>query len=89
MFSKLIAGLLGVLMLGVGAVSAADELRITKEDTRELMAGTELVVIDVRQPSDWTGSKKKIQGAVREEPQDINAWMTKYPKEKILILYCS
>ena len=38
---------------------------------------------------EWSGSDKKIQGAVRENPADLASWINKYPKDKTLVFYCS
>jgi rhodanese-related sulfurtransferase len=45
--------------------------------------------IDVRSTYDWDNSKEKIPGAIREEPMQFESWMTKYSKEKTLVLYCA
>jgi rhodanese-related sulfurtransferase len=86
---KLISALAVFFILSVASVFAADQLRISKEDVKEMMGNPKMVILDVRQGPDYTGSDKKIQGAVREEPQNIAAWMNKFPKDRILVSYCS
>ena len=72
------------------ALNTSDVPRMTKEQLKPLLGKPDVVIIDVRQPGDWTSGKLKIKGAVRE---DVNApvasWMSRYPKDKTLIFYCS
>jgi rhodanese-related sulfurtransferase len=70
-------------------VSAADPLRITKEELKQRLGNPEIVIVDVRSGRDWTGSERKIAGAVREEPNDVGGWEKRYPKNKPMILYCA
>ena len=70
-------------------VSAADPLRITKEELKQRLGNPEIAIVDVRSGSDWTGSERKIAGAVREEPNDAGGWEKRYAKDKPLILYCA
>lgn len=69
---------------------AADEApRITKEKLKEMFGNPDLIILDVRTGSSWENSMEKIKGAIRENPKSINSWADKYPKDKILVLYCS
>jgi len=72
------------------ALTTSDVPRMTKEQLKPLLEKPDVVIIDVRQPGDWTSGKLKIKGAVRE---DVNApaasWMSRYPKDKTIIFYCS
>ncbi len=63
--------------------------RITKEDLRTVLGDPEVFVIDVRTPQEWEGSDKKIVGAIREDPLELRTWMSKFPKDKTLVFYCS
>jgi rhodanese-related sulfurtransferase len=47
------------------------------------------VVIDVRTGGDYKSSPKKIPGAVRENPIDVENWAGRYPAEKTIVLYCT
>lgn len=47
------------------------------------------VVLDVRSEKDWSASRYKIPGAVREVPGEEQRWMEKYSKDRTYILYCA
>ena len=70
-------------------VSATGPLRITKEELKQRLGNPEIVIVDVRGGSDWKGSERKIAGAVREEPYDVEGWEKRYTKDKPMILYCA
>ena len=70
-------------------VSAAEPLRITKEELKQRLGNPEIVIVDVRSGSDWKGSERKIAGAVREEPNDVGGWEKRYAKDKPMVLYCA
>lgn len=70
-------------------IPQSDVTRMTKEDLRNRLGSPDLVLIDVRYGKDWTESNQKITGAVREDPQAIEKWTGKYPKDKTLVLYCA
>ena len=70
-------------------VSAAEPLRTTKEDLKQRLGNPEIVIVDVRSGSDWKNSQRKIPGAVREEPNDVDGWEKRYSKDRPLILYCA
>ncbi len=64
--------------------------RMSKDELRSLLGSPNLVILDVRLDREWEKSKTKIQGAVREDPEkDTRTWMNRYPKDKILVFYCS
>ncbi len=92
MKKRLLIGALIILFMVGGCTTLAkstDAPRITKEDLKAKLDNPDLVIIDVRYGMDWTGSDLKIKGAVREEPAAVESWAKKYPKEKILVLYCA
>jgi hypothetical protein len=78
-------------LLGPTAASAAsiEVPRISIERTKQMLASSDVVVIDVRTAKTWWRSNAKIKTAVREEPGPPERWMQKYPKDKTLIFYCS
>jgi rhodanese-related sulfurtransferase len=66
---------------------AAEPPRISKEELQAMLGNPDLVIIDDRTGSDWTASEFKIKGAIREDPNKVEAWMDKYPKDKTLVFY--
>ena len=80
---------MGWLVLGaVVTVSlAAEPPRISKEELQAMLGNPDLVIIDDRTGSDWTASEFKIKGAIREDPNKVEAWMDKYSKEKTVVFY--
>ena len=63
--------------------------RMSVEELKSRLDDPALAVIDVRQPRDWDESSIKIKGAVREDPANVAAWASKYPKDKTIVLYCA
>lgn len=87
-------GLVMVLVIFIGVLVGsagwgADVPRMTKDELKSKLGSPEVVVIDVRTQSDWSSSKWKIKGAVREEPSSVQSWMPKYSKDKTYVLYCA
>ncbi len=87
----IILGMLVAVGLGTPAEAASpvDVPRMTKEQVKSLMGNSEFVIIDVRQPKDWDASGSEIKGAIREDPSNVPAWASKYPKKKTLLFYCA
>jgi hypothetical protein len=64
--------------------------KMTKEQLQAMLGNPEVIILDVRVDREWKDSKSKIQGAIREDPwKGIKSWAEKYPKDKMLVLYCS
>ncbi len=80
---------LGLLLFGVLAAGAANVPRMDKDQLKALLGKPELALVDVRSGSDWQESIQKIAGAVREDPDQVETWMNKYPKDKTLVFYCA
>lgn len=78
-----------LMVLLASACSGEEVKRISKEELKGMFGSPDLLIVDVRQPEQWKGDKLKISGAVREEPDQVSAWMGKYPKEKTLVFYCT
>ena len=81
-----------LLGFGIGPIMtwAGDVPRMTKEELKPMLGNPEVIIVDVRAGNDWNGSKEKIQGAVREDPnKNAKSWAGKYSQEKMMILYCS
>jgi hypothetical protein len=71
------------------SAAAGEEVpRMTIGQVKDVLGNPNYVILDVRKSSDWEGSDSKIQGAIREDPSNVNAWIDKYPKDKILLFYC-
>ncbi len=62
---------------------------VSKDQVKQELANPDVIVIDVRTPSSWDSSPWKVQGARRESPADVDKWITKYPKDKTIVLYCA
>ncbi len=73
----------------VAEALAAGVPRISKEDLLAIMTKPDVIIIDVRLSGDAADSGSKIKGAVREDPEKVEAWMDKYPKDKTLVFYCA
>jgi hypothetical protein len=80
--------IMALLVTTITPGQAQEVKRMTVEKLRERLAEPNLVVIDVRSGSDWTGSKEMIKGARREEPGKLD-WAAKYTPGQILVLYCT
>jgi len=62
--------------------------KITKEELLPLLGKADIAIIDLRLPREWDSSDIKLKSAVREDPMKPGQWLDKYPKDKMLILYC-
>jgi hypothetical protein len=82
-FIFFVAGLLATFAI------AADVPKMTKDELKAMLGNPDLIVMDVRLGLDWTGSDLKIQGAVREDPNAVESWANKYPKDKTFVFYCA
>jgi hypothetical protein len=69
--------------------SAEGAPRIDKDTVKGWIGNPQVVIVDVRAGSDWQDSKTKIKGAVRQDPQGVQAWAASLPKEKKIVLYCA
>jgi len=86
----------GVLVLGVAVavllsagVAAAGTPKITSEELKAKLGDPDLVIVDVRRAGHWEASDRKIAGAAREDPKDVEGWAGKYAKDETLVLYCA
>jgi hypothetical protein len=69
--------------------AGSDAPTMTKEELKAHLGVQGFFIIDVRRASDWKKSENKIKGAVREDPDSVKDWASKYPKDKAIILYCA
>ncbi len=84
----LVAGL--AITLNAQALLTPDDVpRMSIEELKQQIGSPNLIIIDVRTPHDWEDSKVKIRGSIREEPSEMDSWMSKYPSNKTLVFYCA
>ena len=69
--------------------TAAEIPRMSKEELKAKLGTPDLVIVDIRVGTDWKASEVKIKGAVRGDPQDIETWAKKFPKDTAFVLYCA
>ncbi len=62
---------------------------ITKEDLKGMLDDPGVIIIDVRLEKSWRSSDRKIRGAIWEDPDRVDEWAGKYPRDKMIVLYCS
>ena len=80
---------LGFVLFSATVALAAEVPRISKEELQSMLGNPDTMIIDVRLSGHLAGSDTKIQGAIREDPEKVNSWMDKYPKDKTLVFYCA
>jgi hypothetical protein len=60
---------------------------LDKTIIKSWLSDREVIILDVRAPKDWNVSDKKIQGAVRQDPDEVKTWVATLPKKKKIVLY--
>ena len=70
---------------GINAEALSDPMTFSASFKSSLTA--DVIIIDVRTNFAWETSELKIMGAVREDPNNVNSWISKYPKDKTLVFY--
>ena len=63
--------------------------RISIEDLKQQIDNPNFIIIDVRSSDEWADSTTKVKGSIREDPSKAASWITKYPPNKTIVLYCS
>lgn len=81
-----VALIVAAMLLPAGALGE-EAPRMTRETLKAAMASNDLVILDVRAEDDWNASEFKITGAVRVDPDNVDAWAKNLSKEKIAVLY--
>lgn len=67
-----------------------DSLRIAVGDFRKRMeAGEEFVFIDTRNPQPWSQSDVKLLEAIRVPLDSLDESLSKIPKDKPIVTYCT
>jgi predicted sulfurtransferase len=68
----------------------ADNLRIAVDDLRKRMeAGEDFVFIDTRNPQTWAQSDVKVPEAIRLPVDRLDENLSKIPKNKPVVAYCT
>jgi hypothetical protein len=85
---KSIALSLALVGLIIVSALAADAVpRISKEQLKEMLDNSDLIILDVRTSGDWQKSKFKIKGAIRRMSKLFDSWDSEFPRGKALVLY--
>ncbi|MCJ7641697.1 MAG: hypothetical protein MUO29_07385 [Desulfobacterales bacterium] len=80
---------LGAIALGSIPAMSQEVPKMSKEELQKVLDKPDVIIVDVRSGTDWKASTMKVKGAVREEPDQVDSWINKYPKDKTLIFYCA
>ena len=68
----------------------ADAPRITVEDLKRRMdAGEDFTVIDIRNPTAWAESDTMLPEAIRLPLDKLEDILTRIPKNKPVVAYCT
>ncbi len=76
------------LGLAIPCLAAQQVPRVSKQTLKSWLNNADVMIIDVRLFS-YNTSKKKIKGAVRKDPFNVESWAGTLPKDKKIVLYCS
>jgi hypothetical protein len=60
---------------------------MTLEKLKVQLDAIKIIIFDVRIEGDWSASKLKVAGAIRDDPKAFDHWAVTNPKEKTLVLY--
>jgi len=67
-----------------------DSLRITVDDVRKRMeAGEEFIFVDTRNPEAWSQSDMKLPKAIRVPLDSLDENLSKIPKDRPIVTYCT
>ena len=89
---RLFIGLIFIFFVVVGVTTfalSADIPKMTIDELKSMLGNSDLVIVDVRLGRDLADSDLKIKGAAREDPNAVESWVNKYPKEKTVVAYCA
>ena len=100
MKSPIMATLAAAIMVALVCLSAGistpkdrdisgDAPRITMEELKSMLGDPNLVIIDSLVGDQWETVAQKLPGAVHEDPEDVDSWADKYPKDKTIVTYCA
>jgi rhodanese-related sulfurtransferase len=60
---------------------------LDQENVKSVLSDHNVILLDVRAPKNWNVSDKKIKGAMRQDPYEVNIWAANLPKDKKIVLY--
>ena len=73
--------------LSATTATSKDVSTITNQELRSMLGDSDVTILDVRPKQQWKASELKIRGAIYENPNEVESWAERYPKDKTLILY--
>lgn len=91
LFNTAFLAIFAIVLIGasIGTSQQTVVPLMSKEELKEKMDGPDIAVLDVRAEKDWLISDSKIKKSIREDPWKVEAWENKYPKDKLIVLYCA
>jgi hypothetical protein len=66
---------------------SGDAPKIKMEKLITMLGDPNLVIIDSLVGDQWATVAQKLPGAVHENPDDVESWADKYPKDKTIVTY--
>ncbi len=85
----LLVAVMSTTTFAAAARAAEEARRITREEVRPLIGDPGVIILDARTSWAWEGSDRKIKGAVRVDPANVDSWAGSLPKGKMIVVYCS
>jgi len=68
----------------------ADDVRLTVDEVREKQeAGEKVAFVDTRNPQSWSDSDKKLPGALRLTPKEIDHKLSDLARNSLIVAYCT
>jgi rhodanese-related sulfurtransferase len=71
------------MVMAEGPKITADELK------RRMQAGEDFTVLDVRNPQAWAESDVMAKGAIRVPLDGFEQYLSRIPKSKPIVTYCT
>lgn len=68
---------------------SGDAPRITIEELKSMLGNPNLVILDNLVGDQWETVDQKLPGAIHEDPDKVDTWAERYPKDKIYVTYCA
>lgn len=78
-----------VITICLGAATASDIQKMSPSQLKSKLDQEGVYIFDARIASDWKNSDRKISGAIRIDPHNVSAWIDKYPKDGVYVIYCA